>query len=72
MYRETAGMRKPDSNVMRGTMKDDAKVAFSCDMIAHHQSAIDMTDVELQLGDNTWPKEMAQKVSMLRPKKTLK
>lgn len=57
-----AGMMKMDSNMMQGMMKDDADVAFVCGMIAHHQGAIDMANVELQHGDNAWAKEMAQKV----------
>ena len=31
-------------------------------VIAHHQGAIDMANVELKYGDDQWAKEMAQKV----------
>lgn len=56
------GMQKMDADMMQGMMKDDADVAFVCGMIAHHQGAIDMANVELKYGDNAWAKEMAQRV----------
>lgn len=56
------GMMKMDRDMMQGMMKDDADVAFVCGMIAHHQGAIDMANVELQHGDDAWAKEMAKKV----------
>ena len=56
------GMMTMDRDMMQGMMKDDPDVAFVCGMIAHHQGAIDMANVELKHGDNDWAKEMAQKV----------
>ena len=56
------GMMKMDRDMMQGMMKDDADVAFICGMIAHHQGAIDMANVELKFGDDAWAKAMAQKV----------
>ena len=56
------GMAKMDRDMMQGMMKQDADVGFVCGMIAHHQGAIDMANVELRYGDNAWAKEMAQKV----------
>lgn len=56
------GMMQMQKNMMQGMMKKDADVAFVCGMIAHHQGAIDMANVELKLGANAWAKEMAQKV----------
>ena len=51
-----------DRDMMQGMMKEDPDVAFVCGMIAHHQGAIDMANVELKYGDDQWAKEMAQKV----------
>lgn len=56
------GMMQMQKNMMQGMMKKDADVAFVCGMIAHHQGAIDMANVELKFGANAWAKEMAQKV----------
>lgn len=56
------GMMQMDKDMLQGMMKKDADVAFVCGMIAHHQGAIDMANVELKHGDNAWAKEMAQKV----------
>lgn len=57
-----AGMMQMNKDMMQGMMQKDADVAFVCGMIAHHQGAIDMANVELKYGDNAWAKEMAQKV----------
>lgn len=57
-----AGMMQMNKDMMQGMMQKDADVAFVCGMIAHHQGAIDMANVELKYGDNAWTKEMAQKV----------
>lgn len=57
-----AAMAKMDADMMQGMMKDDPDVAFVCGMIAHHQGAIDMANVQLKYGTNDWAKEMAQKV----------
>ena len=56
------GMMTMDRDMMQGMMKEDPDVAFICGMIAHHQGAIDMANVELKYGDDQWAKEMAQKV----------
>ena len=55
------GMAKMDRDMMQGMMKQDADVGFICGMIAHHQGAIDMANVELKYGDNARAKEMARK-----------
>ena len=57
-----AGMMQMNKDMMQGMMQKDADVAFVCGMLAHHQGAIDMANVELKYGDNAWAKEMAQKV----------
>ena len=57
-----AAMMTMDADMMQGMMKEDADVAFVCGMIAHHQGAIDMAEIELEHGDDDWAKEMAQKV----------
>jgi uncharacterized protein (DUF305 family) len=57
-----AGMMQMDKDMMQGMMKKDPDVAFVCGMIAHHQGAIEMANVELKYGANAWAKEMAQKV----------
>jgi uncharacterized protein (DUF305 family) len=56
------GMVTMDRDMMQGMMKEDPNVAFVCGMIAHHQGAIDMANVELKYGDDQWAKELAQKV----------
>ena len=56
------GMMTMDRDMMQGMMKEDPDVAFICGMIAHHQGAIDMANVELKHGDDQWAKEMSQKV----------
>lgn len=56
------GMMTMDDNMMQGMMKDDADVAFVCGMIAHHQGAIDMANVELKYGDDDWSKKMAKMI----------
>lgn len=57
-----AGMMKMHPAMMQGMMAKDPDVAFACGMIAHHQGAIDMAEVELKFGDNDEAKEMAQKI----------
>ncbi|MBA3448273.1 MAG: DUF305 domain-containing protein [Pseudaminobacter sp.] len=56
------GMMKMHPAMLRGMMADDPDVAFVCGMIAHHQGAIDMAQVELEHGDNDEAREMAQKI----------
>lgn len=48
--------------MMQGIMAEDPDVAFACGMIAHHQGAIDMAEVELQYGDNDEAKKAAQTI----------
>lgn len=47
---------------MTGMMKMHPDVAFACGMIAYHQGAIDMAEVELKHGDNDEAKKMAQMI----------
>jgi uncharacterized protein (DUF305 family) len=56
------GMMKMHPAMMQGMMAEDPDVAFACGMIAHHQGAIDMAEVELKHGDNDEAKKMAQKI----------
>lgn len=55
-------MMKMNPDMMQGMMASDADVAFVCGMIAHHQGAIDMANVELKYGDDKKAKAMAKKV----------
>ncbi|MER8764758.1 DUF305 domain-containing protein [Mesorhizobium sp. M0968] len=48
--------------MMEGIKAKDADVAFICGMIAHHQGAIDMAEVEFKYGDNADAKKKAQMV----------
>jgi len=57
-----AGMMRMHPAMMQGIMAEDPDVAFACGMIAHHQGAIDMAEVELEYGDNDEAKQMAQKI----------
>ncbi len=56
------GMMQMDQNMMQGMMADDPDVAFACGMIAHHQGAIDMAQVELEHGDDESMKQLAEKI----------
>ena len=56
------GMMEMDRNMMQGMMADDPDVAFACGMIAHHQGAIDMAQVELEFGDDDAMKQLAEKI----------
>jgi uncharacterized protein (DUF305 family) len=40
----------------------DADLAFNCGMIAHHQGAIDMANVEIKFGKDVMSKAMAEKI----------
>lgn len=55
-------MMQTQQPMMQGIMAEDADVAFACGMIAHHQTAIDMAEVELQHGDAEPMKQVAQSV----------
>jgi uncharacterized protein (DUF305 family) len=57
-----AAMMKMHPAMMQGMMAKDPDVAFACGMIAHHQGAIDMAEVELKYGDNDEAKKMAQMI----------
>jgi uncharacterized protein (DUF305 family) len=57
-----AAMMKMHPAMMQGMMAEDPDVAFACGMIAHHQGAIDMAEVELKHGDSDEAKKMAQKI----------
>ncbi|RWO05797.1 MAG: DUF305 domain-containing protein [Mesorhizobium sp.] len=57
-----AAMTKMHPSMMQGMMAKDPDVAFACGMIAHHQGAIDMAEVELKYGDNDEAKKMAQTI----------
>lgn len=48
--------------MMQGMMAEDPDVAFACGMIAHHQGAIAMAEVELKYGADDEMKQMAQKI----------
>lgn len=54
------GMMRMDRDMMQGMMADNPDVAFACGMIAHHQGAIDMAQVELEHGDDESMKELAE------------
>ena len=57
-----AAMINMHPDMMQGMMDKDPDVAFACGMIAHHQGAIDMAEVELKYGDNDETKKMAQTI----------
>lgn len=46
----------------QGMMHPDPDVAFACGMIAHHQGAIDMAQVQLEYGEDEWLRELAQEI----------
>jgi uncharacterized protein (DUF305 family) len=45
-----------------GMMNEDPDIAFACGMIAHHQGAIDMAEVQLEYGEDEWLRELAQTI----------
>ena len=55
-------MMKMHGPMMRAAMIKDADLAFNCGMIAHHQGAIAMSEVELKLGKDEESKKMAQEI----------
>ena len=57
-----AGMMATQDEMTQGIMAEDPDVAFACGMMAHHQAAINMAQVELDNGDNDQIKQMAQKI----------
>lgn len=56
------GMTAMDRDMAAGMMQDDADLAFVCGMIAHHQGAIAMSEVELKFGKDAFARQMADKV----------
>ncbi len=56
------GMMKMHPAMMQGMMAEDPDAAFACSMIAHHQGAIDMAEIELKYGDDEQTKKMAQTI----------
>jgi uncharacterized protein (DUF305 family) len=55
-------MMKMHDPMMRAMMIKDPDLAFNCGMIAHHQGAIAMAQVELQMGNDEESKKMAQMI----------
>ncbi len=55
-------MMKMHGPMMKAAMIKDPDLAFNCGMIAHHQGAIAMSEVELKLGKDEKSKEMAQMI----------
>lgn len=55
-------MMKMHEPMMRATMVKDPDLAFNCGMIAHHQGAIAMAEVELQMGKDEESKKLAQEI----------
>lgn len=45
-----------------GMMNEDPDVAFACGMIAHHQGASDMAEVQLEYGDDEAMRQLAQTI----------
>ena len=48
--------------MMRAAKIKDADLAFNCGMIAHHQGAIAMSEVELKMGKDEQSKKLAQTI----------
>ncbi|GGD87646.1 hypothetical protein GCM10011390_02960 [Aureimonas endophytica] len=55
-------MMKMHGPMMKAAMIKDADLAFNCGMIAHHQGAIAMAEVELKAGKDKESKKMAQMI----------
>lgn len=55
-------MMKMHGPMMKTAMIKDPDLAFNCGMIAHHQGAIAMSEVELKLGKDEGSKKMAQMI----------
>jgi hypothetical protein len=56
------GMIATTDQMMQGLMAKDPDVAFACGMIPHHQAAINMAKAELEYGDDSEMREMAQMI----------
>ncbi|BDA83592.1 hypothetical protein Sa4125_11340 [Aureimonas sp. SA4125] len=48
--------------MMKASMIKDPDLAFNCGMIAHHQGAITMSEIELKMGKDEESKKMAQMI----------
>lgn len=46
----------------QGMMNEDPDIAFACAMIAHHQGAIDMAEVELEYGEDEAMQKLARTI----------
>jgi uncharacterized protein (DUF305 family) len=57
-----AGMATMDRDMGAAMLQADPDVAFVCGMIAHHQGAIAMSEVELNYGKDAFARDMAAKV----------
>jgi uncharacterized protein (DUF305 family) len=55
-------MMKMHGPMMQAAMIKDPDLAFNCGMIAHHQGAIAMSEVELKMGKDEASKKMAQMI----------
>ncbi|MBS3651594.1 DUF305 domain-containing protein [Pseudaminobacter sp. 19-2017] len=55
-------MMKMDGPMMRAMLIKDPDLAFNCGMIAHHQGAIAMAEVELKMGKDEKSRHMAQMI----------
>ncbi|NDV89290.1 DUF305 domain-containing protein [Aurantimonas aggregata] len=57
-----ATMMKMHGPMMRAAMIKDPDLAFNCGMIAHHQGAIAMSELELKMGKDEASRKMAQMI----------
>ena len=57
-----AGMGQMNAEMMAGGTAADIDVAFVCSMIPHHRGAISMAKAELEHGDDSWAKALAEQV----------
>ncbi|RFC63683.1 DUF305 domain-containing protein [Fulvimarina endophytica] len=50
------------SAMEQGMANENADIAFACGMIAHHQAAIDMAEVQLRYGTDGKMRDLAQEI----------
>lgn len=55
-------MNKTTGSMMQAMANTDPDLAFNCGMIAHHQAAIDMAEIELKMGKDEASKQLAQTI----------